>query len=245
VKAVKKRGGAANAYAVCKAAMKNPAWHVMVREPGEKKWEDSGEGPWDKKSEALEFARAEVGVPYKVVQKRGNPAAEADAAFKEFHGYAPTELVTVKQKIHQHKHLAAAGDLVGFEVKPVDGGKKRRIEGFEDALLCFNEKKNQLFVQGGDQYLSPKELAKFGADNGHELETLGKLTGVGYFTNKTHLGKDGGEAIYDHKFRTTNENGRHITVTIARYPDLIYRVLDQQFEVSGGSYTIRAEGIDK
>ena len=36
-----------------------------------------------------------------------------------------------------------------------------------------------------------------------------------------------------------------MVVTIARYPDLIYRVRDEQLEFSGGSYEIRAEGIDK
>jgi hypothetical protein len=59
------------------------------------------------------------------------------------------------------------------------------------------------------------------------------------------LGDEGGTAVYAHQFRTTNENGRHVVVEIARYPDLIYRTLDQQFEFSGGSYVIRAEGIDK
>ena len=34
-------------------------------------------------------------------------------------------------------------------------------------------------------------------------------------------------------------------VKIARYPDLIYRVMDEQFEVSGGSYEILREGINK
>jgi len=186
--------------------------------------------------------------PYAVCKAsiKGNPADASAKVFREFHGDAPTETVTVEQKVHRHKYLAAAGELVGLQVAPINGSKPRRIEGMgKDALLTFNETKSQLFVTGGDQYLSPSELRKFGADGGHELETLGKLTGVGYFTDKTHLGKEGGEAIYDHKFRTTNENGRHITVTIARYPDLIYRVLNQELEISGGSYTILAEGIDK
>jgi hypothetical protein len=66
---------------------------------------------------------------------------------------------------------------------------------------------------------------------------------IEYFTTKDHLGSEGGTATYVHKFRTTNEDGKHVTIRIARYPDLIYRVLDQQLEFSGGSYKILPEGI--
>jgi hypothetical protein len=191
-------------------------------------------------------ARATTRKTTKRAAKRGkrNPSTSAAKAFESFHGYEPTERITVKQEVHHHKHLAAAGELVGLQVKTLKGDV-RKIEGLGKALLCFNEEQNQLFIRGGDQFLSASELKKFGADGGHELETLGQIVGVAYFTNKTHLGDEGGEAIYSHKFRTTNEAGRHVTVTIARYPWLNYRVLDQQLEISGGSYTIRAEGIDK
>jgi hypothetical protein len=194
-----------------------------------------------------ESAKIEIATRVRGKANRGrkNPAAASAQVYEEFHGFPPSEVVKVTQKVHHHRHLAAAGDLVGLEVKPVSGGPKRKIEGLGDALLAFNEKKNQLFIRGGDQRMSWAELKKFGATEEHELQTIGKLVGIGYFTNKTHLGDEGGEAIYSHKFRTTNENGTHVTVTIARYPDLIYRVLDEQFEISGGSYTIEREGIDK
>ncbi len=93
--------------------------------------------------------------------------------------------------------------------------------------------------------MSDQELRKFGISKPHELETLGKVVSLDYFTSKSHLGDEGGTAVYAHTLRTTNENGRHVVVRIARYPDLIYRVMDQQMEFSGGSYEIRAEGIDK
>ena len=71
------------------------------------------------------------------------------------------------------------------------------------------------------------------------------MTNIGYKTNKTHLGDEGGEAVYVHKFRTTNDNGKHVTVRIARYPDLIYDVRNEQLLFSGGSYEILREGINK
>jgi hypothetical protein len=183
---------------------------------------------------------------YRRARKR-NPSDGAAEAFKEFHGHESEELVSVKQKVHFHTHLAGAGELRGMSVKPIGHGlEERHIGGLKGALLAFNEAKNQLFVRGGDQFMSESELGKFGIRKPHhELETLGKLTALDYFTNKTHLGSEGGRAVYNHKLRTTNQDGKHVVVTIARYPDLIYRVLDQQFEFSGGSYIIRAEGIDK
>lgn len=173
-----------------------------------------------------------------------NPAAESLEAYREFHGREADEIVTVQKKVHFHRHLAGAGQLRMLKIRSVDGRRDVKLTGFKGALLAFNEKKNQLFVEGGDQSV---DLGAFGIDpqNHHELETLGKCLKIDYFTTKDHLGDEGGTAVYGHRFRTTNENGRHITVRIARYPDVIYSVPDEQLLFSGGSYEIRAEGIDK
>jgi hypothetical protein len=173
--------------------------------------------------------------------KKRNPAAASAEVFEEFHGFAPSETITVTKKIHYHKHLAAAGALTHLDVWGIDGAG-HKISGFKGAFLAFNEKKNQLFVEGGDQRI---DLADFGIDPPHELETLGRLTDIGYQTNKTHLGDEGGEAVYVHKFRATNRNGKHVIVKIARYPDLIYDVRNEQLLFSGGSYEILREGINK
>jgi hypothetical protein len=170
-----------------------------------------------------------------------NPAKGAAEVYEEFHGFKPSEVVTVTKKIHYHAQLAAAGLLTHLDVWGIDR-KGHRIEGFKGAFLAFNETKNQLFVEGGDQSVN---LEDFGIDPPHELETLGRLTDIGYKTNKTHLGDEGGEAVYVHKFRTTNDNGKHVTVRIARYPDLIYDVRNAQLLFSGGSYEILREGINK
>jgi hypothetical protein len=173
--------------------------------------------------------------------KRRNPAAAADDGYKEFHGHDSKEWVTVKREVHTHDYLSGAGELRVLKVDGVDGWR-HTIGGLKGAILAFNEDKNQLFVEGGDQFI---DLKTFHISKPHEVETLGKVTALDYFTTKTHLGKEGGTAVYAHKLRTTNENGRHVVVTIARYPDLIYEVLNRQLRFSGGSYEIRAEGIDK
>ncbi len=170
-----------------------------------------------------------------------NPAAGASEVFEEFHGFEPSEVVTVTKKVFHHEHLAAAGKLTHLEVDGIDG-KRHKISRFGGAVLAFNEDKNQLFIEGGDQSVN---LTDFGIKKPHELETLGRVTDIGYHTNKTHLGDEGGDAVYVHKFRSTNDNGRHVIIKVARDPDLVYDVRSEQLLFSGGSYEILAEGINK
>jgi hypothetical protein len=170
-----------------------------------------------------------------------NPAEAADQAYEEFHGEPPRELLTVRKKVHYHRHLTGAGALHFLVVRGVDH-QTHRIRRFGDAVLAFNETKNQLFIEGGNQQI---DLNSFGITEPHELETLGKVLDIGYHTDKKHLGDEGGRATYTHTFRTTNLRGRHVVVTVARYPDLIYDVPNEQLLFAGGSYTIKAEGIDK
>jgi len=158
---------------------------------------------------------------------KGNPAAEAAEASTEFHGRGPDELVPVKQTVHFHKHLAGAGKLEKLTVK--SRGFIVTLKGFKGALLAFNEQKTQLFIEGGDQSV---DLKAFGVKVPHEVQTLGELVAIEYFTTKDHLGSDGGTATYHHRFHKP-------------YPVLIYHSIDNRLSISGGSYDIKAEGIDK
>ncbi len=250
VKEVARRGGARSPYAVCKAALKNPA---SYRGMSSQKLEQikAVMGPHVYANDFLERDRArremeKIEHALKLAYKRErqkNPAAAAAEAFKDFHGYDSKEVVTIKKRIHYHKHLAAAGEFEGFLVKPISGAKPGAVH-IPGAILAFNEKRNQLFIEGGNQSLTNDELKKFGVTTVHEHEVLGTILKVGYLTDKKHLGKHGGEAIYDHTFRATNRAGRHVIVKIARAPFLTYDVPNQQFGISGGSYDIKPEGID-
>ena len=159
-----------------------------------------------------------------------NPASGAASVYEGFHGTPSKEVVTVKGKQHYHEHLAALGKLAYFKVAGVDE-HWHTLKDFKGALLCSNETRNQLFIEGGDQSL---DLAVFGIKKPHEVETLGQITEIGYRTTKHHLGKEGGKALYFHE---TGEDGGTL-------PDLLYRVRDQHLEISGGSYTIEDEGIE-
>ena len=161
---------------------------------------------------------------------RRNPPAEAAEAYRDFHGRDSEETVRVEKEIHYHKHLASAGKLEKLDVIARDGAKVS-LSGFKGALLCFNEKRTQLYVEGGDQAV---DLQEFGIDPGeaHEMEVLGEVRAVEYFTTKDHLGSEGGTAIYRHKFEKP-------------YPELQYDVRNEQLIFSGGRYVILPEGIDK
>lgn len=173
--------------------------------------------------------------------RRSNPADAAMAVSEEFHGRKVKAMIPVSQKRHYHKYLAELGELRKLEVLARDGKHRVTLSKFDGAMLCTNEDKNQLFLVGGDQGV---DLRDFGIKDAHETETLGEVTKIEYFTDKEHLGSEGGEAVYVHKFRTTNGGRGHQTVRLARNPDLIYYLRDEHLEFSGGSYFIRAEGID-
>lgn len=173
---------------------------------------------------------SEWGDKFRVVyEKKRNPAAAASEAYTDFHGRPSEETVTVKTEVHYHKHLAACGELRKLVVKPVGKLFTVSLSNFKKALLAFNEKRTQLFIEGGDQAV---DLKQFGIRTPHEVETLGEVRVIEYFTEKDHLGDEGGKAVYVHKFHKP-------------YPVLIYNVLDRQLSFSGGSYVVLAEGIDK
>ena len=171
---------------------------------------------------------------------RVNPSAAAAEVYEEFHGRRSEELVKVRDRVHIHEHLAALGALKKLVVDGVDG-YRHELVGFGKAILCSNEMKNQLFIRGGSQSL---DLAEFGIDHPHEIETLGEVVEIRYFTTKDHLGSEGGTALYFHKSGTTvSASGSHRKVGYG--PDLIYRTRDEALEFAGGTYEIKAEGIDK
>jgi len=198
-------------------------------------------GPYDSKSEAAfearkyEFRAQEPGP--KLGRHRGNPSAAAADVYEEFHGMPSTEIVEVTKRVHFHEHLAALGKLEALVV--LRSGNEHRLVGFKGAKLCCNERKNQLFVEGGDQALDSKDFG-FGRSWPHEKNTLGVVTRLEYFTTKKHLGSEGGTAIYFH-LPAEPERGR----SAGTGPDLIYDAVNESLEFAGGTYEILAEGISR
>jgi hypothetical protein len=166
------------------------------------------------------------------VKKNSSEYIAAAAASEEFHGRPASESILIKTEVFEHDNLGDIGELVSMDIASENGGVVH-LKGFEGARLARSPKGYpfQLFIEGGDQSVS---LADFGIDTPHESEVLGQLKTITYYTVKDHLGKDGGDANYKHKLGEVS----------GVRPYVIYDVLNELLSISGGAYTIPAEGID-
>lgn len=190
---------------------------------------------------------------YAVCQKsvgRGNPADSAAEAFEGFHGFPPAEQVVIETSIHEHGFVWACGDLVYLLIVPLgqetpegEPDECVKLHRFGGAFVTANEARNQLFLDGGDQSI---DLADFDLDPGqaHESEVIGKAVQVGYYTNKTHLGSQGGQALYEHTFGEARDDfGGHVWLGKQARPFVRYDVVNELLYFDGGLYTIPDEGI--
>jgi hypothetical protein len=174
--------------------------------------------------------------------KRKNPGDAAVEAFRDFHGRDPEEVIRFETVHHFPKRTAAIGDLVSLDIRiPAGRGARNRfvhLENFGEAWLTRHPKMKQLYVEGGDQSI---DLDVFGLDDKdpHEVEYLGELVRCVYFTRKDHLGADGGEANYHHKF-----GKNELTLKKTELIRVGYHVPDEQLLFVGGGYEIPSEGID-
>jgi hypothetical protein len=76
----------------------------------------------------------------------------------------------------------------------------------------------------------------------HESEVLGKAIRIVYYTVKDHLGRDGGEANYKHKFGNEKEV-KFKGARERRFPTVLYDTRNRLLSFAGGIYTIPDEGI--
>jgi hypothetical protein len=173
---------------------------------------------------------------------QSNPSDAAAEMYRKFHGRLSGEVVEVEKPLHYHAHLAALGELEKLTVRAHDGGLVD-LEGFGDAVLCSNERGTQLYIEGGDQAV---KLAAFGIGKPyHDIEDLGEVVKLWYFTTKDHLGDQGGEASYHHKL--SEENSLRMQQSFgekrAPKPRLMYDTLNQALAFAGGEYSVEPEGI--
>ena len=170
--------------------------------------------------------------------KRRNPEDSAADRFQDFHGEPAKEVLTWTEGYRYHGVTSDIGKLVSLVVSlpRARGGGAVEIAGLKGAHLTMNEAGTQLFVEGGDQSL---DLAQFGVKTEHDREYLGELARVTYHTNKTHLGRDGGNADYVHTFGRMESSGKK-----TERPQVFYDVLNEEILIAGGGYEIPSEGID-
>lgn len=176
---------------------------------------------------------------------RRNPRDLAAEAFERTHGYPAGEEIVIVEQEHYHEYMPAWGELVELLIVPEGEVKAVQLRKFEGAQLTFSEHPDfpQLEILGGDQSLSLETLREqFGKQTIHEKEDLGRCVDVVYFSIKTHLGKDGGEADYHHRFAEETA-GKRLHVRIVESPMATYHVLNKKIELWGGVYDNTPEGI--
>lgn len=169
-----------------------------------------------------------------------NDQAALDA-YREFHGREPGELLEFDQHWKHPGRTTALGKLEKLKVEipagRVRGSRIVTLSGFKGAMLTRHPREVQLYIEGGDQSVGLEEFGITWAP--HVDEFLGEVKEVTYFTTKDHLGKEGGTANYVHTFGRNEETGEK-----TERPRLNYNVDNEQLTISGGGYTIPAEGID-
>lgn len=181
-----------------------------------------------------------------------NPADAAAEAYELFHGHPPETEIVFESVEHIHEFYTGIGDLIELVIVPDGDSKGVLLQGFKGAQLTANEgallkpihlkeRLTQLFIVGGDQSLDPQTLKLFHVDpkNLHEQELLGKCVDITYFTDKSHLGRDGGVADYVHAF----SEGKPRKLRILKSPTATYHVVNEMIGLWGGEYTIEPEGI--
>jgi len=176
--------------------------------------------------------------------RRKNPVQAAAEAFERFHGYPPDGELVFDSTEHEHEYYSGIGRLIELIIVPEGEKKGVQLYGFGPAHLAMNEEMTQLYIVGGDQELDSKTLRQFGInpDLRHEQEILGKCVDITYYTDKTHLGRDGGKADYVHAFgEETAGKKTHLRILVS--PTATYDVTNQIIGLWGGKYTIEEEGI--
>ncbi len=181
--------------------------------------------------------------------RRRNPADLASEAFEAFHGHPPSEEIVFESMEHEHEFYAGIGELMSLVIVPEGQRKGILLRKFDGAQLSMNENPlvkgkalTQLFIVGGDQELDRATLRQFGISHLHEQEVLGKCVDIVYFTTKSHLGRDGGEADYHHRF-SEDTAGKNVRLRILKSPTATYHVVNKIIGLWGGVYQILPEGI--
>lgn len=178
-------------------------------------------------------------------RRRNNPnegLLEAEQLAEGFHGRPAKEQFDIDETIHYDKDLAQLGLLCEFEILTDSEDSTVSPIAFQyrknPIRLCGTKDRKQIILVGGNQNLSncfsalgiPKDYLH------KRAVVLGHIHSISYFSDKWHLegGKEQEKGVeYQHEF---GEQGGTL-------PQLIYYPKDERMEISGGSYTIRDEGI--
>jgi hypothetical protein len=165
------------------------------------------------------------------------------AAYRDFHGMDPSEVIRVQESSAERHEYVALGELVELRGRWTDGGTFNIRDGnahmtpngtwshSTDIKLAQNPEGTQLYFIGGNQSAVMNYLVESGADTSKDFIEIGEATRIIYETRKQ---EDGGHVNhYDHKL---GEHG-------GKTPILFFDRIKRKMFLVGGSYRIKPEGI--
>lgn len=178
--------------------------------------------------EALKSAR------YYRPNPNGNGAAQM---FEDFHGRAPSEILTLQEALLTSGDYTALGDMGSLWLEPVKGREPNEwpepdieFEKSDKVKLATDSKGKQLYLVGGNQKLPLDYLEKHGVPTDKRFISLGEVYGISYLTRKSFDGFR--ESEYAHEFgEKTGER------PFAFYDAELHRIV-----LVGGAYSIA--GVD-
>lgn len=202
------------------------------KKPG--KWEITSAGVTQYIRPTLKGA---FGIARQMGAKIDNPDTmeSAESLSKEFHGREPLETEEIQEAYKYPTSLTKLGKLTQIEVTedgeyvtPIDFGKP-----LPD--LCCSPDAKQMYVIGGNQFLSDEDLEEFGVEDcSKQYLELGLMYTLSYITDKHHLSdSDGKSSEYIHQLG--EESGD--------MPMVVYDSLNKKLMFVGGSYKVEDRGI--
>lgn len=152
--------------------------------------------------------------------------------YTDFHGRAPSEILTMQEALMTSGDYTALGDMGSLWLEPVKGEPSQwpvpaiEFEKKDKVKLATDAQGQQLYLVGGNQKLPLDYLEKHGVAVEKRFISLGEVYGISYLTTKSFDGFR--ESEYAHEFgEKTGER-----------PSAFYDAELQRIVLAGGAYSI-------
>ncbi|MEE9235104.1 MAG: hypothetical protein V3U28_06685, partial [Candidatus Acidoferrales bacterium] len=162
-----------------------------------------------------------------------NQGNGAEAAYQEFHGRAPREVVEMQEELLRSGDYFALGNMAGMWLQPVKGRDPSgwgpaeiEFEKGDKVILAGTPGSTQLYLVGGKQKLPVDYLRSKGLDTSKRFVPLGCVYGISYVTEKQ----------FD-SFKTV-EYGHEFGEETGERPQVFYDQETQRIFLVGGAYHI-------
>lgn len=171
-----------------------------------------------------------------LTRRTSNPHNGAAQMYEDFHGRAPSEILTMQEALMTSGDYTALGDMGSLWLEPLKGEPSHwpdpdiEFVKSDKVKLATDSKGKQLYLVGGNQKLPLDYLEKHGVSTDKRFISLGEVYGISYLTTKSFDGFRDSE--YAHEFgEQTGER-----------PFAFYDAELKRIVLVGGAYSIA--GVD-